>query len=66
MGVGGNEKGLRDQGVKEARNRGHVEGRGEGPSVAPNLADSGGSYGGFKVEYLILLAEIVDSEEWIF
>ena len=62
MGVGGNEKGLRDQGVKEARNRGHVEGRGEGPSVAPRFRD----YGGFKVEYLILLAEIVESEEWIF
>ena len=26
----------------------------------------GRSYGGFKVEYLILLAEIVESEEWIF
>ena len=48
MGVGGNEKGLRDQGVKEARNRGHVEGRGEGPSVAPNLAGSGEAMEGLK------------------
>ena len=26
----------------------------------------GRSYGGFKVEYLILLAEIVGLKEWIF